>query len=266
MRSNPAFGAAPDRGRIHPALRSFADECREALVRMLAYVGALALIGLIVFYAANPVTDAAVTAASEPAARPGWGVATRSYPAFDVSQIDLPGTTANSEILRHPDGGRKDILRWAAPGQPAAAEIELYRLGDEAHGMPDAAADIAARLDPSSGGAQPAGLIDSKFGTVTLFDLAGRANRCLGFFKRIDDAALRISGWSCAGDSLPQRRAAVACMLDRLILLSAGSDTALASAFARAELRRQGCTSGSAMSATADWVLGAQNPRLRGGF
>ncbi|MGO3933331.1 hypothetical protein [Rhodopseudomonas pseudopalustris] len=272
MRSNPALRAKPHRGRIHPALRSFADECRETVVRLLAYVGALALIGLIVFYAANPLTDAAITAAAEPAARAGWSGAMRSHPAFAVSQIDLPGATASTEILRHPDGGRKDILRWALPGQPPVAEITLYRPGNEARaevqGLPDIVADIAARLDPGGGGAaQPAGLIDSKFGTVALFDLGGRANRCFGFFKRIDEASLRISGWTCRGDSLPQRRAAAGCMLDRLVLLSAGGDTALAETFARAELRRQGCKDGqSQQDAGADWVLGAQNPRLRGTF
>ena len=35
-------------------------------MRMLAYVGALALIGMIVFYAANPMTEAAISAATTP--------------------------------------------------------------------------------------------------------------------------------------------------------------------------------------------------------
>jgi hypothetical protein len=35
--------------------------------------------------------------------------------------------------------------------------------------------------------------------------------------------------------------------------------------FARAELKRGSCASGSAATASsADWVTGAQNPRLRG--
>ncbi|ABD05048.1 conserved hypothetical protein [Rhodopseudomonas palustris HaA2] len=267
MGSNPAFRAAPPQSRIHPALRSFADECRETVMRILAYVGALALIGLIIFTAANPLTDAAITAATTPGDRPGWSMATHSHPAFAVSQIDLPGAVASTEILRHPDGGRKDVLRWAAPGQAPAVEIELYRLGDEAHGVPDAAADLAARIGAERAeSAQPAGLIDSKFGPVTLFDLAGPSTRCLGFFRRIDDAALRISGWTCQGDSLPQRRAAAACMLDRLVLLTAGGDAALADTFAHAELRRQGCTPAPGQAARADWVFGAQNPRLRGAF
>jgi hypothetical protein len=33
--------------RIHPALTSFADECCATLARLMAYVGALALLGIV---------------------------------------------------------------------------------------------------------------------------------------------------------------------------------------------------------------------------
>ena len=79
---------------------------------------------------------------------------------------------------------------------------------------------------------------------MTLLRLAGRADdapACLGFIKRLDEPDLRISGWSCQGDSLPARRAAVGCMLNRLILLTAGNEPKLAELFARAELKRGSC-------------------------
>ena len=69
---------------------------------------------------------------------------------------------------------------------------------------------------------EAAGVVDSKFGTVTLLRLTndpGGAKSCLGFIKRLDDAALQISGWSCQGSGLPARRAAIGCMLNRLTLL-----------------------------------------------
>jgi hypothetical protein len=271
MRSNSAVRAVLPRPHIHPALRSFADECGDAVVRMLAYIGGLALIAIIVVYAANPFTDAAVSAALEPVAKPGWSMAARSYPAFAVSQFDLPGKTEAYEILRHPDGGRKDILRWAAPGEKPVAEIEIYRIGAESAQSGPPAAEIAARMDPDELRAvEAAGVIDSKFGYVTLLDLAersGSARPCLGFIKNLDDAGLRLSGFTCQGDAVPARRAAIGCMLNRLVLLSAGNDPRLAEAFARAELRRGACTPSAAQPATsADWVTGAQNPRLRGGF
>ena len=91
---------------------------------------------------------------------------------------------------------------------------------------------------------QAAGVIDSKFGAVTLLGLSDRggdARPCLGFMKGFDQPNLRISGWSCQGDTLPARRAAIGCILDRLILLTAGNDPKLAELFAHAELKRGSC-------------------------
>ena len=206
---------------------------------------------------------------SDPAAKSAWSVASRSYPAFAVSQFDLSGKTETYEILRHPDGGRKDVLRWAAQGEKPIAELEIYRPGGELSQSGPPIAEIAGRMDPDGmRELQAAGVIDSKFGAVTLLGLADRggdARPCLGFMKGFDRPNLRISGWSCQGDTLPARRAAIGCMLDRLILLTAGNDPKLAELFAHAELKRGNCVPPSAAPATsADWVTGAQNPRLRG--
>ena len=120
-------------------------------------------------------------------------------------------------------------------------------------------------MDPEGGRElEAAGIVDSKFGTVTLLRQAGDAGgarSCLGFLKRLDEPNLRISGWSCQGDALAVRRAAISCMLRRLVLLTAGNDPKLAELFARAELKRGSCT---ASAASADWVTGAENPPLRG--
>ncbi len=133
-----------------------------------------------------------------------------------------------------------------------------------------AIAELAARMDPDGALAlEAAGVIDSKFGPVTLLRLVGGADEaraCLGFMKRIDDPNFRISGWSCQGDSLPARRAAIGCMLNRLMLLTAGNEPKLAELFAHAELRRSDCTATSVPALSADWLTGADNPRLRGAF
>ena len=89
---------------------------------------------------------------------------------------------------------------------------------------------------------------------------------CLGFIKRVDGPNLRISGWSCQGDSLPARRATIFCMLNRLTLLTAGNEPKLAGLFARAELRRIDCTASAAPALSADWLTGTGNPQLRGAF
>ncbi|MBB5045578.1 hypothetical protein HNR60_000307 [Rhodopseudomonas rhenobacensis] len=268
MRTISAVRAAMDPPRIHPALRSFADDCRATLLHGLAYLAALALVTVIVFHAAQPFAATLLGEESAPAAKPGFVAATRSHPAFAVSQFDSSGKTETYEVLRHPDGGRKDVLRWAAPGEAPIAELEIYRPGTEAsQGLPPAA-ELAARIDPN--GLRPleaAGLIDSKFGAVALFavrdDDAGQPRACLGFLKTIAQPSLRISGWSCQGETQPARRAGISCLLNRLVLLSAGGDPTLAELFARAELRRGSCGAPSG-PATADWVMGLQNPRLRG--
>src|SRR5260221_6255774 len=116
---------------------------------------------------------------------------------------------------------------------------------------------------------EAAGVIDSKFGAVTLLRVAGEpdgARSCLGFIKRLDEPNLQISGWSCQGDALPARRAAIGCLLSRLILLTAGNDPKLAELFAHAELKRGSCTASATSAISVDWVTGPENPRLRGTF
>jgi hypothetical protein len=249
--------------RIHPALNSLFDEFCGTLARLVAYVGALALlaIGAIYLWDQLPVDEA-----HAPAARAGWSAASRAYPAFAVSQFDSRDKTASYEILRHPEGGRKDIFRWAAQGEKPIAELEIYRPGGEFSGSGPALAEIAERMDPvGARELETAGVIDSKFGPVTLLRLArttDEARSCLGFIKRFGDPDLRISGWSCQSETLPARRAAIGCILSRLILLTAVNEPKLAELFARAELKRGSC----AANVTADWVTEADNPRLRGTF
>jgi hypothetical protein len=255
----------------HPVLWSFAEECRAVTAHLLVYVGALALLAVAGFHlwAQLPIAEAIepLAEALEPAAKVGWSVAARSYPAFAVSQVDSSGKLETYEILRHPDGGRRDVLRWAAsPGEDPIAELELYRRGAELSQFRPPADEIAARMDPD-GTRQIVGegIVDSKFGPVSLFGLGpDDPRRCLGFMKNLDAVNLQISGWSCQGDTLPARRSAIACTLNRLILLTAGNEPKLAELFARAELKRGTCVAGGGAALSADWGTGVQNPRLRG--
>jgi hypothetical protein len=264
MRPILAYGAHPYAGKIRPALRSFADESCGLLARLIAYVGALVLIAIV---GLGLWDELPLKGLGDPSVKSAWSAASRSSPAFAVSQFDLAGKTETYEIFRHPYGGRKDVLRWAAQGEKPIAEIEIYRPGRESSQTGPPIAEIAARMDPDGmRELQAAGVIDSKFGAVTLLGLgSGGARPCLGFMKGFDQPNLRISGWSCQGDTLPARRAAIGCILDRLILLAAGNDPKLAELFARAELRRGNCMPASAAPVTSvDWVTGAQDPRLRG--
>jgi hypothetical protein len=272
MRSFPASQATryyPT--RIHPALSSFADECCGTLARLIAYVGALALLAIVGVHLWDQLPDGAATG---PSTKAGWSAASLAYPAFAVSQIDLPGKTRTYQVFRHPEGSRKDVFRWSAQdgsqAEKPVAELEIYRPGAEFRQSMPASAEMAARMDPEGGRElQAAGIIDSKFGPVTLLRAAGDADgarSCLGFMTSLDEPHLRISGWSCQGDTSPVRRAAVSCMLSRLVLLTAANDPKLAELFARAELKRGSCGASAISAGSADWVTGAENPRLRGTF
>jgi hypothetical protein len=265
MRSFGPIGANSSyQNQIHPALTSFADECVGMLARLTAYVGTLALLAILGIHLWDQLP---ATEPVEPAARAGWSQATRSYPAFAVSQFNLAEKTETYEIFRHPEGGRRDVIRWSGQGEKPVAELEIYRPGGEFDRSVPASADIAARMDPKGAPElEAAGVTDSKFGTVTLLRHPGDADArsCLGFIKRLDEPNLQISGWSCQGGTLPARRAAVGCMLSRLILLTAGNDPKLAELFAHAELRRTSCTAATPSTLSADWVTSAENPLLRG--
>jgi hypothetical protein len=266
--------------QAYPALTSFADEVCATIARLFAYVGTLALIAILAVH----FWDQLPRLTSDPAAPPDWSLADHSQPAFSLGSSDQIDKSIAYTILRHPQGGRRDIFSWPGAGNRAVAELEIYRLGDEAASASRPQDDLSLRIPPG-GELEAAGVVDSKFGTVALvWRATAGANSekqserqskkpsksqhgtagCLGFFKGIDDPALRISGWFCQGDSLPAQRNAVACMLDRLTLLTSGNEPKLAKLFARAELNRRNCGSGEGAVLSGDWITQADNPRLRG--
>jgi hypothetical protein len=254
-----------DTSGIHPALTRFADEVCGTLARLMAYVMTLALLAMGCVHAWEQLPDAA---ARSPAEKGDWSLADRSSPAFAVTQFDSRDKAEAYDILRHPEGGRKDVFRWTDHDQRPIAELAIYRPGGELSRSGPAIADLAARMDPNGAGElEAAGLIDSKFGALPLLRFGGGADNgyaCLGFLKRIDEPNLRISGWSCQGDNLATRRAAIGCLLNRLTLLGAGNDPKLAEFFARAELKRGSCAAAGTTALSADWVTGTETPRLHG--
>jgi hypothetical protein len=239
------------------------------LARLMAYVGALALLAILAIHLWDQLPG---SEAAEPANKAGWSLAAHSQPAFAVSQFDLPEKTETYQIFRHPEGGRKDIIRWTVregnQGDRPVAELEIYRPGGEFGQSLPAVAEIAKRREPEGERElEAAGVIDSKFGAVTLLRHTGEADgtpSCLGFIKRLDEPNLRMSGWSCQGDTLPAQRAAIGCMLSQLTLLAARNEPKLVELFARAELKRGSCAASATAATSTDWVTGLENPHLRG--
>jgi hypothetical protein len=265
MQSFPADPAhSRQQKQIHPVLTSFADEVCATVARLFAYLGTLALITILAVHGWDQLQ---IMLADEPLPGASWSEGTRSHRTFALSQLDTSEKSETYTILRHPLGGRKDILRWTGADGKAAAELEIYRLGGEFEEAPAATTDLAIRMN-ETGPLEGAGIIDSKLGLVTLFRRTGakEAGSCAGFMRRIDDPALQISGFSCQGNTLPVRRAAISCMLNRLTLLASGNEPKLAELFARAELKRGSCGGAVASAASEDWTTGVENPLLRGTF
>ncbi|QOZ50206.1 hypothetical protein [Bradyrhizobium sp. CCBAU 53338] len=258
---SPEASTAVSPTQIHLALANFADEVVGTLAHLFAYVGALALFAILALAGLGQLPDLRDDGSAD---KPGWAVADRSHPAFALSRIDSSEKTASYTILRHPEGGRRDVMRWAGDADKPVAELEIYREGSEFDVTRPATSGLAIQMGLGAATAlEQAGLIDTKFGPVALFRPSGTAEgtpSCLGYLKRNEEPALQISGFSCQGETMPARRAAIACTLNRLTLLTSGNEPKLAEMFAHAELKRRSCEPGG----SADWLLGAANAQLRG--
>jgi hypothetical protein len=250
------------------------DELHATCVRLLAYMGGLALLAIL---AVELFRTVPVVAAAAPTVQPQWVAAARPAPAFAVSVAELGESDFRYAILRHAAGGRKDVLTWgdAATAAPFA-RIEIYRMGTETDGPRDIGLEISARIADHSAAGEVvwAGTLASKLGTFSLVDFTATAGevrrRCLGFIRAYDELPMQISGWYCNDGPELVERGIVACALDRLMLLSAGADTRIADLFARAEANRRVCglknTHIAATPRHNDWIAGNDWIALRGRF
>lgn len=226
---------------MHPELITLKDELRALAVRLLAYIGGIACLA---FVAAEIFRANAVVA--EPAARPDWVSVDRPIPAFMLSLPEI-GEEQRYEIHRHQrGGGRKDIVRFGEAGRTARfASVEIYRPGAEIAYFDKPTAEIAPKAVAFDRKAlvRPALPLETKFGSFFAFDIpvgGYHAGHCIGFVRATPSPRLQMSGLYCNTQSIVDR-GKVACMLDRLTLLSAGSDPTIAGVFAKAEINRQFC-------------------------
>jgi len=229
---------------MHPALHSWREELPANVVRLMAYVGGLVVLSI----AAAQVFQS--TPLKSPIAgvdRSNWTTIEKPFPAFTLAIPEAAGQPETYTIRRHATGnGRKDILGLGAPdGSTPYLRVEVYRAGGETSHFAAAADTIAAdaeALGPVNL-ASVAEPVASKFGPISLvtFETSQAPHRyCLGFARTYDDPLLQLSGWFCQGDSyVPD--STLACALDRLTLLYAGSEPKVGALFAQAELNRSYC-------------------------
>jgi hypothetical protein len=230
---------------MHPALHSWREDLPSTFVRMLAYVGGIAVLSIV---AARVFQSPPVMSAIKPIHQSEWIEIDRPFPAFALSIPEAADMPSGYAIRRHADGGgRKDILALGElNGIAPYLQVEIYRPGIETRRFGDPKHEIAARADAlgpvelrSADEDQP-----SKFGPlsiVTFETSKGVSRHCLGFVRAYGDPLLQLSGWFCQGGDDFIDRGTLACALDRLTLMSAGSEPRVAALFAQAELNRSFC-------------------------
>jgi hypothetical protein len=229
---------------MHPALHSWREELPSTFVRLLAYLGGTAALSI----AAAHVFQSPPATRAAPAPRPAWSEIERPFPAFALSIPEAVDVPSNYAIRRHSEGGgRKDILSLGEPDSVSPyLQVEIYRPGSEIRrfAAPKAAiAAEAAALGPVALRRAEVPLA-SKFGPLTIvaFETSkGTPRHCLAFVRDYDDPRLQLSGWFCQGGADFIERSTLACALDRLTLLSAGSEPKVGALFAQAELNRSFC-------------------------
>jgi len=233
----------------------FANELRATLARIIAYSAGLGAFVLIALEIVAPRHSGVK------AANPEWIEVIRPLPAFAVTIPEFEAAPRYS-IWRHVSGvGRKDVLSFGEDGG-GTATVEIFRGDVEEEDITSSISELrlsAPRAAPNS--------IDTKFGPVRIDSAIEDGRNCLRFSRKFEELRFEISGAFCnAGLELVDHRM-VACALDRLSLLAAGSAPRLATLFARAELRRTFCGQKNIFLAATpkrtDWIDASRDPKLR---
>jgi hypothetical protein len=219
-------------------------EFRAAFVRVLAYLGAIGALSLI---AAEYVKRPDLVAMIEPPVRPAWIDVDKPWPAFQLSIPGFGEADTHYAIRRHAEGGgRRDTLSFGELGKTQRfISFDIYRAGREIDGFGTPVEDMRdfAAEQGRVTGMRSAMPIPSKFGKFQTFEFAigpFSGYNCIGFIRPFHSPRVQISGLSC-NMNLVVDRSVVSCALDRLTLMSAGSDPNIARLFAQAELKRSFC-------------------------
>jgi hypothetical protein len=222
------------------------------------------------------VRDVALEPRLQRLAGEDWIRIARPIAMFGLESPELDRQTPAYESRRTQDGARReDTLVYGVFAEPRAhllLRLSLDRNPDRLS-QPFVIATVrnAAARGMSiqrSGAAVP---LQSRFGRIETADVTlsdGETSRaCIAFRREAGELPLGLGGWWCGGASRPADRQQLACLLDRLDLLTAADDRALRAAFARSELARQpGCVPPrlSVSGRKASWLdADARTPALK---
>jgi hypothetical protein len=213
-----------------------------------------------------------------------WTRIQRPVAIFALGAQDFAGQAQRYESWRHSRAGRDDRLIYGSLATPAD-KVQTGPARPEPHLhlslQREGAAARSLFLDLVAQGAengisvermQQPGMVITKFGPVEAADATlsqgGAARACLGFRHVSEEPGLRIAGWWCAADGRPADRRQLACLIDRIGLLSAGEDKALRAVFTQAERNRDPACNPSRIAQAGrktNWLdADAAAPTLRG--
>jgi hypothetical protein len=223
-------------------------------------------------------TPAASSVTPTPDPHPAWIDVTRAAGAFAVEMPGLDSAQSSYLVRRHRDGGgRKDLVTFGAANDKSAyVRVELYRPGTEGEAIADpldAVATLAGDSKIDAELSETPSTIKTKFGELSVIDMnvagADGARACVAVAGAWDDPRFGLVAWWCNAGPEMVPHGQLACLVDRLTLMSAGGDDRLASFFAKAELKRNFCgEAGPIVAATPkridDWISQKAAPQLRG--
>ena len=246
----PGGGGALGSGQVLQRLA----QVRQAHLMLRA--GAMALAGGALLWAALAGAGALIAprpaemaaAAATPAAQ-AWSEVIRPMPIYDLGGTGFAKLSRAYRARRHaPDGTREDTMSFGSPGDGKPyLRIALARRGDGPTGrdvpsLADALARVAGTAGATVTELRPLPPIETRFGTLDRVDLllwrGGAAMPCSGFRAMPSGGTvLTFAGLACRGADRSLADNAVACVVDRIDLLSAGDDHALRALFVAAERR-----------------------------
>jgi hypothetical protein len=115
------FSADPFRSAsanpVHPAATSFADALCATVARLFAYVGTLALVGILAVRGCDQLLIMLADASN-----PGWTIADRPGPASPVNQADLTDKTEPYSTPKYPTVGTGSVMGGAGGASTPSAD------------------------------------------------------------------------------------------------------------------------------------------------
>ena len=234
----PGGGAAPE--WLRRLGRKLAHGIVSFIVALgLAGMGALLVVGLRDWRAREP--------APPPAPRSEWIEHARPIQVYALQTAEFGKDVRLYESRsRREGGGRQDFLSYGAaePGEGPALRVGFFRSDDATARGSTFFVDLArhaAKSGLSVTRAALPGALPTRFGAFEVADVTiardGVETPCLGFRLDIAEPGLLMAGFACGG-AKPVDRPTLACVLDRIDLIAAGEDQALAKFFTAAEQGR----------------------------